>query len=88
MRRQWNSMANHTLFKSWNTKEFQNMENALNRFLTAYDNVMAGKTADGKEFRADTSETLTGATEQQKNTNARRKLTAKVTKLDNAARHR
>ena len=154
MRRQWNSMANHTLFKSWNTKEFQNMENALNKFLTAYDNVMAGKTADGKEFRADTSrlsdmeyakirdlemamavagqeyhqakvakkeggfekhstdqardrdamslmlrdfptkartdtsETLTGATEQQKNTNARRKLTAKVTKLDNAARHR
>ena len=38
--------------------------------------------------RTDTSETLTGATEQQKKTNARRKLTAKVTKLDNAARHR
>ena len=154
MRRQWHSMANHTLFKAWNTPEFKKMEQSLNNYLSAYDNIMAGKTADGKEYRADssrlsdmeyrkirkleiamtqagqeyhnaklakkeggfekhktdqardrdamsimignfstrartdTAETLTGTTNQQKNDAARRKLTEKVTKMDNAARHR
>ena len=55
MRRQWNSMANHTLFHSWNTDEFIRMENTLKDYLTAYDNVMAGKTPDGDEFRPNSS---------------------------------
>ena len=154
MRRQWHSMADHTLFKAWNTPEFKKMEKSLNAFLSAYDNIMAGKTADGKEYRADTSrlsdmeyskirnlelamtlagqeyhqakidkkeggfekhktdqardrdamsimignfstkartdttEALAGATERQKNDAARRKLTEKVTSMNNAARHR
>ncbi|MBO4863310.1 MAG: hypothetical protein J5517_02990 [Eubacterium sp.] len=52
MRRQWNVMASHTLFDAWNTDEFSEMEKAMKSYLKAYDNIMAGKTANGKELLA------------------------------------
>ena len=54
LKRQWNSMKSHTLFSFWNSDEFSKMEKSLNAYLKAYDNVMAGKSADGKELRTNT----------------------------------
>ena len=54
VKRQWNSMESHTLFSFMNSDEFSDMETALNEYLKAYDNIMAGKTADGKELRSNT----------------------------------
>jgi len=53
MRRQWRSMADHTYFSVFNSPEFNTMSKAVNAYLNAYDNIMSGKTADGKEYRAD-----------------------------------
>ena len=52
MRRQWKAMACHTPFSFMNSSEFKKMDKALCDYLHAYDNVMAGKTVDGKEYRA------------------------------------
>lgn len=52
LRRQWNSMASHTGFSIFNSSEFKKMEKAFGRYLKAYDNIMSGKTAEGKELRA------------------------------------
>ena len=51
LRRQWGQMASHTLFSAWNSDEFKAMEKAVGNYLTAFDNIMAGKTADGKNYR-------------------------------------
>lgn len=51
MRRQWNQMSSHTLFDAWNSDEFKAMDKALGKYLKAFDNIMAGKTVDGKAFR-------------------------------------
>ena len=52
LRRQWNSMASHTGFSIFNSSEFKKMEKAFGRYVKAYDNIMSGKTAEGKELRA------------------------------------
>ena len=54
MRRQWNQMSSHTLFDAWNSDEFKAMDKALGKYLKAFDNIMAGKTVDGKAFRPST----------------------------------
>ena len=56
IRRQWKSMASHTLFSAFNSKEFSTMEKAVNNYLKAYDNIMAGKTVDGKEYRPNSTQ--------------------------------
>ncbi len=53
LKRQWLSMEDHTLFRSLNSKEFNSMEKAFRNYLSAYDNVISGKTPDGKHKRSD-----------------------------------
>ena len=56
MKHQWESMKSHTLFSAWNSSEFKKMERTVQQYLKAYDNVMNGMTADGKELRTNPGE--------------------------------
>ena len=56
MKHQWESMKSHTLFSAWNSSEFKKMERTVQQYLKAYDNVMNGMTADGKELRMNPGE--------------------------------
>ena len=53
IRRQWLSMEGHTLISSLNSKEYKRMENAFHDYISAYNNVISGKTPDGKHKRSD-----------------------------------
>ncbi len=46
----WSSMKSHTI-SIFNSKAYDNMEKAFNNYTKAYDNLMAGKTIDGKSAR-------------------------------------
>jgi hypothetical protein len=47
----WNAMESHTAFSFFNSSEFKKMDKAYNAYIKAYDNLMAGKTIDGKSKR-------------------------------------
>ena len=56
LRYQWEKMASHTAFSFLNSDEFTDMKNSFQKYLKAYDNIMAGKTSDGRQFRVNSSE--------------------------------
>ena len=48
---QWKAMESHTLFGFMNSSAFSAMESKYQAFTKTYDNLIAGKTADGKSRR-------------------------------------
>ena len=47
----WAAMRDHTRISLFNSTEFNTMERAYKAYVTAYDNLMAGKTLDGKSSK-------------------------------------
>lgn len=54
LKESWKAMKSHTMFSFMNSSEFKKMEKAFDAYVKAYDNLMAGRTIDGKAQRSDT----------------------------------
>ena len=53
LKESWKAMESHTAFSFMNSSEFKKMDKAFNDYIKAYDNLMAGRTIDGKGQRPD-----------------------------------
>ena len=56
LRHQWDEMASHTPVSFLNSPHFDMMRDAFQNYLKAFDNIMAGKNAEGTAYRPNASE--------------------------------